>query len=296
MVMMNIESFAPPLSSAVHPPLFARTQGEGETVVCLHSSTGSHAQWRELDAMLAGRCRVIAPDLHGHGRSPAWPVDAADELNVDARAVTALLDGAESRTAPGVHLVGHSYGGAVALQIALRAPQRVRSLTLYEPVAFGVIRQAAPDDTAFGEIAEIADSVEALVRRGELDGAARVFVNYWGGAGAWDSLGLAQRSAVLARIGTVPRHFAALFAATWRAPLLARLSIPTLLIHGAETRAPARRVADLLAASLPRVQRLEIAGAAHLGPITHAPTVAAAMRDHLETHGLHRVRSHADGA
>ena len=298
--MMNATLDTPLASQPSHvstAPLFARRHGAGDRVLCLHSSTGSHAQWRDLTEALAGRCETITPDLHGHGRSPAWPAEAANSLHIDAHAVSALLpDADDGSAAPGVHLVGHSYGGAVALQIALREPRRVRSLTLYEPVPFGLMHACAPGGTALGEIQDIAGSVEALVRRGDLDGAARVFVSYWGGAAAWEAMGPAQRTAVFARIVTVPRHFAALFRATWSARLLACLTMPVLLIHGAATRAPARCVADLLGDALPHVKRIEIAGAGHLGPMTHASAVTAAMLGHLQANGLPqqpRVAAHA---
>ena len=290
---MNAVTNAPQPSHRPGPPRFARRQGAGDPVVCLHSSTGSHAQWRTLSDAIAGRCATIAPDLHGHGRSPAWPAHVPSSLHADAHGASGCWPTDHGFAPRGVHLVGHSYGGAVALQIALCQPRRVRSLTLYEPVPFGMLRERAPADPALGEIEDIARSVAALLRGGDPEGAARIFVNYWGGAMSWEAMGTAQRAAVLARIGTVPRHFAALFRATWSARLLACLTMPVLLIHGANTRAPARRVAGLLGDALPRALRVEIAGAGHLGPMTHAPRVATAIVRHLEAHGL---RESADAA
>ena len=270
-------------------PLSAHGQGMGDTVVCLHSSTGSHAQWRGLAEALVGRCTLITPNLHGHGNSPAWPAGAANNLYVDAHAVSALLPGTRNGVVrQGVHLVGHSYGGAVALQIALRHPRWVKSLTLYEPVPFGVIRQQSPQDAALGEIEHIAQSVEGLVRYGDLEGPARIFVAYWGGASAWEAMSVAQRVAVASRIRTVPRHFDALFGSRWSPCLLASLTMPVLLMQGAAMLAPARRVAELLGEALPQLQHIEVAGAGHLGPMTHAPVVTATMLRHLMASGLHR--------
>jgi len=254
-------------------------QASGATVVCLHSSTGSHAQWRALSDTLASRWPVLSPDLHGHGRSPAWPARSRSSLHVDAAAVVRRCG---PRLSNGVHLIGHSYGGAVALQIALRHPQWVRSLTLYEPVVFGLLARMAPRDAALHEIRGVADAVAASVTRGDLDEASRCFIDYWAGAGTWAAMLPAQQAAVRARIATVVRHFDALFAAAWGPGVLARLTMPILLLHGARTRTPARRVVELLSAALPHAQPCELSGAGHLGPITHAALVNDCMTTHLD--------------
>ena len=270
----------PALFDGTAPALASQRRGAGAPVLCLHSSTGSQAQWRTLADRLADRAEVITPDLYGHGRSPAWPEGAANTLDTDARAVVALVQSQRPRLAQeGLHLVGHSYGGAVALRIALRHPRLVRSLTVYEPVLFGLLGQRSGDDAepALEEIRDIARTVASLVRAGELAAAAQVFVAYWGGSGAWPAMTEAQQATVVHRIATIPRHFEALFAARPDARLWQRLQMPVWLLHGSATRASARAVADRLATLLPCVQRAEIRGAGHLGPITHAAPVADAM-------------------
>jgi pimeloyl-ACP methyl ester carboxylesterase len=276
----------PTLFDGAAPALACQRRGAGALVLCLHSSTGSQAQWRPLADRLADRAEVITPDLYGHGRSPAWPEGAANTLDTDARAVVALLQAQRPRLAQeGLHLVGHSYGGAVALRIALRHPRLVRSLTVYEPVLFGLLGNGSANGIGSGDDAEpalydirdIARSVASLVRAGELAAAAQVFVAYWGGAGAWHAMNEAQQATVVHRIATIPRHFEALFAARPDARLWQRLQMPVWLLHGSATRASARAVADRLATLLPCVQRAEIRGAGHLGPVTHAATVADAM-------------------
>jgi pimeloyl-ACP methyl ester carboxylesterase len=263
---MSLDTFAP-------ARLSARTQGAGDLVVCLHSSAGTHAQWQGLSQALSSRWQVLAPDLHGHGRSPQWPETAANSLNVDGHAVTALMEAASPQLDQrGVHLVGHSYGGAVALQIALRHPRRVRSLTLYEPVLFGALHTLAPRDPALAEITDIAHTVRGLMQRGEMDEAAAQFIGYWGGEAAWATMNPAQRSAVAMRMHN--------------------LNMPILLMNGSLTRRPARRVAELLAHALPHAQHCELEGAGHLGPMTHEATVTQWMATYLDPSlatGLERV-------
>ena len=94
-------------------------RGRGEPVLMLHCSGASGGQWRSLGDTLAPRMRVLAPDLHGYGRSEGWPGDPRDfGLAHEAQAVHALLD----LVAEPVHLVAHSYGGAVALHVARLRP------------------------------------------------------------------------------------------------------------------------------------------------------------------------------
>jgi pimeloyl-ACP methyl ester carboxylesterase len=263
------------------PPLFTRIQGQGgQTVLCLHSSTGSNAQWRGLAQTLAGHARVVSVDFHGHGRSPAWPADQPSSLQVDARgAAEALREAAPD--ADGVHLVAHSYGAAIALQLALDHPGSVRSLALYEPVAFGLLHGIASARVAFTEIEAIADEVALLTAQGHRAAAAEAFVDYWGGRSAWQQMGEAQRDAVQVRITAIPRHFAGLFRARWAAHDLAALRMPILLMHGGCTRASSRHVAEALAGALPHALRHEFAGAGHLGPMTHEAAVNGEIVRHL---------------
>jgi pimeloyl-ACP methyl ester carboxylesterase len=149
--------------------------------------------------------------------------------------------------------------------------------SVYEPVLFGLLGGDDSPEPALEEIRDIARTVASLVRAGELAAAAQVFVAYWGGASAWHAMNEAQQATVVHRISTIPRHFEALFAVRADARLWRRLQMPVWLLHGSATRAPARAVADRLAALLPSVQRAEITGAGHLGPITHAAPVADAM-------------------
>src|SRR5262249_36585534 len=108
--------------------------GEGEPVVLLHSSGMSGAQWRRtVEPLAAGGLRPIVPDLLGSGRSAPWPDGEPFRFELDVEVVGRLL----RRVGRPVHLVGHSYGGHVALRAATLAPDRVLSLALYDPVSFG---------------------------------------------------------------------------------------------------------------------------------------------------------------
>src|SRR4051812_17287406 len=112
--------------------LSVEERGEnGPPVVLVHSTGMSSKQWRRLSERLSERHRVLLPDLIGYGESTAWPRGEIFHWHLDVLAIEATLDALDAPA----HLVGHSYGGLVALAAALHRPRAVRSLSLIEPVA-----------------------------------------------------------------------------------------------------------------------------------------------------------------
>src|SRR5262245_33771018 len=105
----------------------------GEAVLLVHSGGFTSRQWRKLKEQLAPTFEVLAPDLLGYGASGPWPEGQPFHFDEDVAFLVSLV-GTRS-----VHVVGHSYGGLLALKLALARPAAVRSLAVYEPVAFGVL-------------------------------------------------------------------------------------------------------------------------------------------------------------
>lgn len=250
-----------------------RAAAQATAVICVHSSASSPRQWDALGQALGSGYRVIAPELIGYGAVPDWSYDRALSLDDEAGRIEPLLEAEPD----GVHLVGHSYGGAVALRLAVRNPKRVRSLVLYEPALFALLRETTADSaTARGSVAEIT-SVRIAIRRSVYSGraahAAQVFVDYWSGAGAWAALDARRQAAIAARMRKVDAEFDAVFYNAMPLAAYGRLDVPVLLLAGEQTRRPTRRIADLLAGVLPDVTRHEVRGAGHMGPLTHAAEV-----------------------
>lgn len=107
--------------------IFVETVGppDGPPVLLVHSLTADHSAWRRLVPVLADRFRVIAPDLRGHGASPAPPPPYS--MATLAADMAGILDRLAVESA---HVIGLSIGGMIAQQLALDHPQRVRSLVL----------------------------------------------------------------------------------------------------------------------------------------------------------------------
>lgn len=242
-----------------------------ETVLLLHSSASSSAQWRALAGQLSGRFRVIAPDLYGYGASAPWPGHASFHLAHEAERVRALLD-------EPAHVVGHSYGGAVALHFA--KGNEVRSLTLIEPAAFHVL--VGRDAGALAEISEVGHAVTAALARGDYAAGMERFYDYWSVPGAWARLPQEKRASLTPYLAKVALDFHATLGSRERSAGYGAVAAPVLLIQGTRSPAPTRRICRLLAEVLPDVRVKTIEGAGHMAPLTHRDAVNALVAGHLE--------------
>ena len=187
--------------------LFCREAGAGTSVVCLHSSASSSGQWRALMDRLGRRFRVIAVDLYGSGKTVAWPQDQPMHLDDEIALLRSVFQAAGDR----FHLIGHSYGGAVALKAALTHQDRLISLVLYEPVLFSVLMANAPQSDAAREIVAVRDDTIRLVDEGNLNASAERFVDYWTGDGAWAAIPEPRRPAIAEAMRAVKPEWHALF-------------------------------------------------------------------------------------
>jgi pimeloyl-ACP methyl ester carboxylesterase len=257
----------PPALLAPHPVC------ERPCVIALHSSASGPRQWEPWRALVPAAVDFVAPALIGYddeggGWRAATPVTLAEE----ALRLAPLLE----RAPGGMHLLGHSYGAAVALELALRWPARVHSLTLYEPVRFGLL-QAPGARSLHAEALGLGHAVAALVRGQRLHEAAERFVDYWSGPGAWAACGGRRRAGIAQAMPKVAEEFGALFADQVPAQAWSRLAMPVRLLAGSASPAPVQRIAELLAQVCPHstLQRLE--GLGHMGPVQAPARVAAAV-------------------
>jgi len=242
--------------------------GAGEPVVMLHSSLGSKSQWTALAERLARRFRVISIDLCGHGDNSGVDAGKPFTLDDEVRLITSHLD----KLVPShvrVHVVGHSWGGLVALRFAQSRRGRIASLALYDPVVFRALRD---DDTALAEIKGLAERVAGLVMAGKRSDAAQAFVDFWGDEGSFASFPIPAQDSMTRRVDMIPRQFEA--ALRWPlSPIDLRIiAVPTLLLAGARSPTVAKRIIASLSRELPN-RRVRWIDAGHMGPITHAHRV-----------------------
>jgi pimeloyl-ACP methyl ester carboxylesterase len=253
-------------------------------VIALHCSGGGASQWSHLTEALGSAYMVLAPEQYGSEATGHWSGEHAFALADEAARIVELIDEGDEK----VHLVGHSYGGAVALNVALSRPDRIAGMALYEPTAFHLLKQmGTAGETALAEIAGVAGHMGRGVAVGDCRGAVAGFVDYWNGRGAWDGLKGNAQNALVRWAPKGPLDFHALIEEQTPAEAYRTLRFPVLILRGERAPPPTRLIAGCLAELMPMSRLAIIGGAGHMGPQTHAAEVSAAIAWHIAAAGWH---------
>ena len=267
-------------TSAGRLSYFDNEERDAPTLLLLHSSGATHRQWRQLIAQLGRGWRILAPDLFGYGDTPmperlsSRRSIVQDELNL----LGALLHQVDGP----VHVIGHSYGGAVALELALQHPDRIASLAAYEPVMFALLRDS-PQQAAWSEIAQVAQRQVELVEAGDLRGAASHFIGYWTAPGAFEAMPETIQATVATGMPKVAAEFGEVLRRCDTQPDFSALTMPVLLLCGSDTTCAVRGVIAELRRLLPAPSFVQVAGARHMAPLQQPDLVNPLLVDFLAT-------------
>jgi pimeloyl-ACP methyl ester carboxylesterase len=250
-------------------------QGHEPCVIALHCSLGSGRQWSKLTQALAPGYRVIAPDIAGYGDNRGWlelPATLAEEI--------AFLGGGIDQATGPIHLVGHSYGGAIAFKMATASPfsGRVRSLTLIEPVLPTLLED---DDADRCRFAQLSRRVSADLENGRGSQAMDKFMHFWNGSAPAEELPPEARLRMMERIDKIPFDFAAAFDEPGVAAAAASIRVPTLLISGGLSPRLTQRIVERLAATIAAAETRHVLMAGHMLPITHGRLIHPEIAAHV---------------
>jgi pimeloyl-ACP methyl ester carboxylesterase len=252
--------------------------------VLVHGFTGSRTDWHGVGPILARQRRVVAPDLRGHGGTTN--VGRADAYSFDALAqdVLGFLD------AMGIgqcDLLGHSMGGAVAMRVALAAPERIASLVLMDTSA-GSFR---------GTPREVYEAGGRVAREHGMERLFELASKMWEDNLPPSVKRLQKTMGIDAYFARVRHNFGAMdpeafttlgLALSGQSGLLDRvrdIQCPTLVLVGQEDRS-LLDAAQELAAALPDAAHVVIPDAAHSPQLENRDAWLAALDSHFERIGL----------
>ncbi|MDF3072396.1 MAG: alpha/beta hydrolase [Alphaproteobacteria bacterium] len=239
-------------------------------IVLLHGSPGAPNAWKGVIKALGEGIIVIAPGLPDHNQPhPPQRRETAEMAATIAAELGPQPDG--------IVLAAHSYGGNVALQMALWGAVKIAALILIEPVALAIL-PVLGEEAAYREARILFDRYIAKGRAGEAD-AVGIMINFWFGAEAFGRMPPPVQGFLRSQTEVNLRDVEATFREHHTREQLASLSMPMTVAYGTRSPDVAKLVARRLAATVQSGKAVPLEGADHGMLATHAPQVAALIRE-----------------
>ncbi|TRX55701.1 alpha/beta fold hydrolase [Thalassomonas sp. M1454] len=251
----------------------ATVSGSGPAVVLLHSSLSSSKQWRLLVSMLSKNYLCINIDLLGYGSAPEV-IDAVNySLNTEVERVMSIVNHVIGTQ--GFHLVGHSFGGANALKISVENPDRLLSLSLFEPVAFHLLEKGS-------EVRKQVDEFAHNVAISSNEEGARIFTNTWNKPGFFDQLPIKMQRLMAQDIDKVNLDFKGLISENYTAQDLDKITCLVNLMCGTQSPDISKTLISILQNNITGSSLTEF-DAGHMAPISHANDIANKIEQFIDS-------------
>jgi pimeloyl-ACP methyl ester carboxylesterase len=259
-------------------PIAVFRSGDGPPLVLVHGATADHTTWRTSGPRLATRHTLHAIDRRGRGASGDGAAGQLYAIEREFDDLTAVVDAIAAETASPVDVVGHSYGGRIALGAALRTAN-LRRLVSYEGAP------PDPDGPGYQDAdAGTVRRVEELVAADDRDEALATFMR--------DIVGMPEPDLAAFRadpiwprraaaIGTTIRELRAETSPAGSLDALGAVRQPVLQILGGASTEPFAAATGALDARLRNGRVVTIAGARHAAHHTHAAEFVAAVEAFL---------------
>ena len=241
-----------PTASVNGTSLYYDDVGEGPPLLFIHGTVTDASSWAGQIERLSSSFRCIAYDRRGSSRSP-WGVPAEAETNIDAVDASVLIR--QLQAVPSV-VVATSAGGRIALELMVSYPDLLAGAVLSEPTAF----ELDPADHSTFDIAVQSAVHDALAKEGPRAAVERFAIEIdpveWASASDDErERRRANHAALLRLMSSTPKLL------TLRH--LEGIKVPCVVVVGTETHDVFRRIAAVLASTIPGARLVEFPGSGH---------------------------------
>lgn len=245
--------------------------GPGPTIVLVPGSCSTGAAWRPVIASWEGQFRCITTSLLGYGRTTERRTAEDPCISHEAEMLEAVIRKADCP----VHLVGHSFGGLVALAVALRGKALLASLTIVEAPAMELLRESG-EDHHYLAFRKMTGDYFADFESGNREAIASM-IDFYGGAGTYAAWPPRVRAYAVETTPVNILDWASAFGFALSGTTLAAVVVPTLILRGGASHPAMQRANELLGTTIKGASLKTIAGAAHFMIATHAGDIARAV-------------------
>ena len=250
-------------------------RGTGPTVVLVPGSCSTGAAWRPVIAEWDNQFRCVTTSLLGYGGTAERRTASNPSISHEAVVLEAVVRRAGGR----VHLVGHSFGGLVALAVALRNQVPLASLVIVEAPAAEVLRDAG-EHQHYSAFRRMTDSYFAAFEGGNLEAIAEM-IDFYGGAGTFASWPHSVRAYAVATTKVNILDWASAYGFHLSAASLAAIDIPVLVVRGGASHPAVQRANALLSEFSRSAELVTLEGAAHFMIATHSNEVGRLIAQHV---------------
>jgi pimeloyl-ACP methyl ester carboxylesterase len=259
--------------------------GDGPTVVLVPGSCSTAAAWRPIVSHWENRFRCVTTSLLGYGGT----AERRTPVDTDIAREAEILEAVIRRAGAPVHLVGHSFGGLVALAVALRNQVSLLSLLIIEAPGPELLRSMG-EWQHYRAFREMTDSYFSAFDAGETAAIASM-IDFYGGAGTFAAWPQRIRDYAVATTAVNILDWACAYGFRPTPASLAAIDVPTLVLRGAASHPAVQRANELLVKCMTTASVVTIEGAAHFMLPTHAREVALLIAQQVDRAGTTKTRS-----
>jgi len=249
-------------------------QGSGSPIVFIHGSFASTSTWKKMIELLADNHHCISIKLPGHCGTDDpknfYDPTLEQELAIIEQVVNKL-------TGEPIHLVGHSFGGVIALAQALKGNLKIAKMTLFEPVACWILRSVG-DQKMNTRLQKFLTNYRKDTMNNQPYVAGQV-IDFWAGAGAFSSLPDFIKGNMAPLVPNNIRHWDIDAATCTSLSDLHKCVIPTHFVCGDKSNCVARAICNHLSKQMPNCHTTVIEGASHFLVTSHAKKCTDAVLD-----------------